>query len=340
MSLSPCAKLTTGQVDLSVIIVCHNDREFLLPCLEGVFSSRGNITWEVIVVDGASTDGAAHKVRELYPDVRMIEMEENLGYPRGNNIGMCSARGEYLLFLNPDTLIQSYTLQALIAAAQDHPEAGAIGCKILNPDGTLQPSCWHFETLWQVIVTSFWLYKIPLWKHISDTGPRHQFDYNKEQKPDIVHGSCLMVRSDLMQEVGGFDTRCFAYKEEADLCHRLAKLGYRSHYTPATSIIHYGAQSTSNYKTWFFIQLHKSSIFYFQKHYGKGTAALVGTVMFLATGIRFAAYGLLTLGSFFQSQRLSARCQLFLETLGWYVGLVDHGESPPCRAVFKVPARR
>ena len=233
------------RVTLSVIIVNYNVREFLHHALVSLRTAAQGIRTEFIVVDNASDDGSVEMLRRRFPTVRVIANRTNIGFARANNQAIRTARGEYLLLINPDTVVQEDTLRTLLEFMRTHPETGLVGCKVLNPDGTLQLACRRsIPTPWIAFT------KI---SGLSTLFPRTRLfgRYNLTYLPendtypvDAVSGSFMLVRSSVVDEVGGLDEQFFMYGEDLDWCYRITQAGWSIEYVHTTSIIHYKGEST------------------------------------------------------------------------------------------------
>src|ERR1700719_4035988 len=206
---------------LSVVIICWNDFKVVLDCIASVYGETRAIEYEVIVTDNASTDGSLAAIRQRFPDVRVVENAENGGFGRGNNAGIRLAEGEYILILNPDTIIRDRALEKLVAYADSHPEAGAFGCRVLNVDGSVQLSAHPLPTLWTSFIKALGLrWPGRLWDGFcSDVYAN--WDGRTERQIGFQGGCCLLVRGRFLQELNGFDERYFHQFEDADLCRRV-----------------------------------------------------------------------------------------------------------------------
>jgi GT2 family glycosyltransferase len=232
-------------MDLSIIIVNYNVKEFLQNLLHSINKAAQNISHEVIIVDNGSDDGSVELIQQNFPEVKLIINKENLGFGRANNIAMKQAEGEYFLLLNPDTLLSEDTLQEMMSFLKNHAEAGIAGCKILNPDGTLQLACRRsFPGPW----TSFC--KV---MGLSNLFPRSKIfakynltylDENQTYEVDAISGSFMMMKREAYEKTGGFDEDFFMYGEDLDLCYRIQKEGYKVFYVHSAQIIHYKGEST------------------------------------------------------------------------------------------------
>ncbi|WP_395543690.1 glycosyltransferase family 2 protein [Neotabrizicola sp. sgz301269] len=224
---------------VSILVVSFNTREMTLDCLRSI-AAETRIPHEVILVDNASKDGSAEAVAQAFPEVRLMAETENHGFAKANNIAAERARGEYVLLLNPDTVVLDGAIDRLVAFAEATPQAMIWGGRTLYGDGRLNPTCcWRRMTLWNVFCRTTGL---------SGTFPKSEFfnsesygDWQRDQERevDIVCGAFLLIRRAFWQKLGGFDLRYVMYGEEADLCLRARDLGARPRMTPEAQIIHY-----------------------------------------------------------------------------------------------------
>ncbi|MGQ9798997.1 MAG: glycosyltransferase [Ignavibacterium sp.] len=248
-------------IDLSIIIVNYNVKEFLKNLLHSIHKATQNLSIEIIVVDNASDDGSIEMIKEKFPDVILITNEKNLGFGKANNIGLKKARGKYILLINPDTLVAEDTFIKIIEFFEAHPEAGMAGCKILNPDGTLQLACRRsFPGPWtsftKVTGLSNLFPKSKLFARYNLT----YLDENQTYEVDAISGSFMMLRKEVYEKVGGFDEQFFMYGEDLDLCYRIQKAGYKIFYVHTTQIIHYKGESTKR------SSLDETRVFYNAMH--------------------------------------------------------------------------
>lgn len=269
---------------LSIILVSWNTRQLLADCLDSVYVYPPNDSFEVLVVDNASGDGSAAMVRERFPQARLIESEKNVGFAQGNNLAVPLCSGEYVLLLNPDTVVKPQALDALVQFMDAHSEAGAAGSRLLNPDETLQPSCHPAPTLARELWRLFHLDRIrPFGAY-----HMHRWDMNQPREVDVIQGASFIVRKAILDKIGFLDGRYFMYSEEVDLCYRLQKAGWKLYYVPASRVIHYGGQSTKLVAADMFLQLYLGKLMYFRKHYGRLAGIGYKFILLLAALSRLA----------------------------------------------------
>ncbi len=234
-----------SKVDITVVIVNYNVRDFLLRCLNSVRQAQKDLDIEIIVVDNNSSDGSIEYLKPIFPEVEFIRQDKNVGFGEANNIGINKAQGKYVLILNPDTLLEEETLVKMYDFMEENHDIGVAGCKILNPDGTFQLSCRRgFPTPWAAFSRLFGLQKLfPKSKLFAKYNHTYR-DINETYEIDAVSGSFMFCRKDALNEVHGFDTDFFMYGEDLDLCYRISQKGYRIVYYHETSIIHFLGEST------------------------------------------------------------------------------------------------
>lgn len=233
------------QPDVSVLIVNYNVKDYLLQCLRSVKASDSAVYIEIIVVDNASTDNSVQELRKIFPDVTWIQLPENIGFGRGNNVGLKHCRGKYVLFLNPDTLIAHDTIQTMFDYLEAHTDVGLAGCRVFNADGTLQLACRRgLPTPWASFCKLFGLQSLfpnsPLFAR-----------YNLTYKPvddtydvDALIGAFMIGPLAVVNSVNGFDPDFFMYGEDLDLCYRIQQRGYHVRYVHTTGIVHFKGEST------------------------------------------------------------------------------------------------
>lgn len=257
---------------LAVAIVNWNSWEYLEPCLRSI-ERETQTPHGVWVVDNGSTDGSVGKIRREFKTIHLIDNGKNRGFAAANNQVMLEDRSPYFLLLNPDTLILEGALDRMVRYLEENPKIGALGCKLLNGDGTLQPSCHAFySTLGSLVENEFVLRRIP-WKF--SRSPWLSFwDHAENRRVDWVTGACLLVRRSTIEEVGLLDERFFMYGEEVDWQWRMKKEGIPVHFLADARIIHYGGGSARKNRAAMNEQELKSRRLLVEKHASPFTAKL------------------------------------------------------------------
>lgn len=225
---------------VSIVIVSFNAREHLHRCLEAV-AGRGH---EVVVVDNASGDGSQALVRERFPSVRLVELAENIGFGAANNVGMETAEGELFLLLNSDAWPVGDAVERLGRCAATRPEAGIVGPRLLNPDGSLQRSVRGWPTTWRLATEYLFLRRLRPGSRALNAFYGAGFDHESVAEVEVVKGAVMLVRREAAEAVGGFDTEFFMYGEEMDLCYRARAAGWQVLFDPEPEFIHVGGAST------------------------------------------------------------------------------------------------
>jgi GT2 family glycosyltransferase len=228
-------------IDLSIIIVSWQVRDLLKECLASIFLETKNLEFEVIVMENASRDQTVEMVAEFFPKVAIISSLKNLGFGKACNLAVKQARGRYLLFLNPDTVIINQAIEKMVKFMEAEPQIGISGCKILNRDLTLQPSVRKFPQLSDHLAMLFKLHHLIKLDRYFMTS----FDYQQTSEVDQVMGAFFLVSRRLLKKVGVFDERFYIWFEEVDYCIRCKQAGFNVVYTPVAEIIHLGGQSFS-----------------------------------------------------------------------------------------------
>jgi hypothetical protein len=264
---------------LSIVIVNWNTKELLAQCLESIYAHPPEGGVEVIVVDNASTDDSASNAQRKFPQALIIYNQTNLGFAAANNLAVRQSQGEHVLLLNPDTVIGPGALQILLDFLANQPKAGAAGARLVNPDGSLQPSCSPEPTLKREFLRLF---------HIAGVRPDGYYEMKdwglaEPRRVDTVLGASLLIRGALLREIGLLDESFFIYSEEVDLCHRLRKAGWEIYWVPQALVVHYGGQSTRLVASEMFLRLYQAKVQYFRKHRGPLAVLIYKLILFGAS---------------------------------------------------------
>ncbi|MGC8861395.1 MAG: glycosyltransferase family 2 protein [Armatimonadota bacterium] len=276
----------TGQAGVvSILIVNWNTRDLLIDCLRSIAENATDVPCEVIVFDNASSDGSAEAVRERFPDVKLITSEANLGFAAGNNRALAKSSGEFVMFLNPDTIVPPGAIRRMVEFLNEHEEVGFVGPRLVGANGKTQ-------------ISSFGMFPSPLEAaahaiRIWRVAPRSHLASRFSPTPDAgeswvytqhLLGACVMARRAALDEIGGMDEGFFLFLEETDLFYRAALSGWKVVYLPEVCVVHYGEQSMQDI-------LHRTGGLYirsynrFCRKHGMGTASRMIANVFLVLGI-------------------------------------------------------
>ena len=263
---------------LSIIIVSWNVKDDLLRCLASLKENPPSEPFEQIVVDNMSTDGTVDAVKSRYPEVTLIENRQNAGFAMANNQGMELSSGQYVLLLNPDTIVHPGSLDFMVAFLDDNPDVAACGPKLLNDDGSAQASVRRFPTFRGVLYRHTVCRLLGLFRPQYRKWMMKDFGYDKQIDVDQIMGAAMMVRSSVIEEVGRLDTDFFMYFEEVDWCYRIKQAGWRIVFLPDAVITHLGGRSLSQAPLKRIMML-TSLLVFFRKHRRK-CASCIFTVTF------------------------------------------------------------
>lgn len=275
-------------IDNSIIIVNWNTRELLAHCLQSLRRSARTArpaTCEIVVVDNASSDGSAQMVPDEFPEVRLIANPHNVGFAQANNQAIRESRGRYVTLLNSDTEVRPGALEAMLEFLEGHPVAAGCGPRLLNGDGSLQPSCHPMLTPGR----EFWrlMFLDRIWRRA--TYAQHRWDQTTPRRVEVIKGACLMLRREALEQVGLLDERYFMYTEEMDLCYRLLQAGWELWWVPQAAVTHYGEASTRQIADDMYVQLYHSKAQFHRKFGGEREAGRFRRLLWLAYVPRWAA---------------------------------------------------
>ena len=286
-------------VDMSIVLVCWNNKAYLDPCLKSLYESGLKSSFDVVVVDNGSTDGSQQMLTEKYPDVMLIQNEGNVGLGKASNQGIEATSGRYVLLLNNDTLVNGPALDVLVEYLDSHPEAGATAGKLLNPDNSFQSGFASFSTLLEefLIVT-----------HIGEllwTGYPSHGDSNEVKDTGWMSSACLLVRRTALDQIGLLDESYFIYGDEADLQYRLKKAGWKVVFLPNSSIIHFGGRSMDRWKRRKMV--YRGKMMFYKKNYGFLSTLLLRLMFFIMSLLKLLVW---CVGFFMPSRNDQAKKEL------------------------------
>ena len=250
-------------MDLSIIIVNWNSHQYLRKCIASIVSETRELQYEIIVIDAGSFDGCDRMLRETYPQVRFIQSNENIGFAKANNVAFHASKGKCVLFLNPDTELVGPAINILYDQLQRIPNAGAVGCKLLNSDGTVQTNCIQsIPTILNQILDSEFLRtrwpKSALW----GMSPLYESD-GEPKVVNAIAGACVILQREIFEQVGLFSEDYFMYAEDIDLCHKIKRAGRQNYYVPEATMIHHGGGSSQTAASNFSVVMMRESIWRF-----------------------------------------------------------------------------
>lgn len=323
-------------MDLSIIIVNWRSAKLVLECIESIRKETRHIDYEFIVIDNASFDGCEQLLRESGMDVVYIQSSENLGFAKANNLAHASSRGESLLFLNPDTVILGSSIELLYRSLRELPSAGIVGPKLLNADGSVQTSCIQsFPTVMnQVLDFEALRMRTPrsaLW------GMAPLFTQpDRPAEVEVVCGASLMIKREVFERVNRFSEDYFMYAEDADLCLKVMRAGWKNYFIPDATVVHFGGSSSGQAASGFAAVVMRDSIWRFlTKWHGEQRGRVYRFAMLVVALFRIAMLGLL-----FPVQVIRARWRNWLGAfrkwwaiLGW--SMRPHGDIE----LFRAPRR-
>jgi hypothetical protein len=280
--------------DVSIILVNWNTRDLLLRSLQSIEDTKGGLDVEVIVVDNASADDSVAQARSRFPGAIIIQNEDNTGFSQANNQGMAVATAPFFLLLNTDAFLHAGALDHMLEHMHSQQRAGALGCKLVYEDGSLQRSCNSFPTVATELWQALFLDRLFPQSKIFGKYTLSYWDMNDAREVDVVMGACMLLRREAIDQVGGFDTGFFMYSEEVDLCYRLRQAGWQVRYTPDATVTHIWGGSSRKVPRETFLRLYASRVRFFRKHYGPAATALYKGVLYASTFARSAGGSLVS----------------------------------------------
>jgi GT2 family glycosyltransferase len=271
--------------DISISIINTNNRDIVLQCLDSVFSTSEGLLLEVIVVNNACSDNSTQAIQNHFPQVKIIEQEQMLGFSTNNNLAFLKATGRLLMLLNDDTIVQSGAFQVIVNFFDQHPEVGAVGANLLKLDGTQQPSYDYSPHPIYDGLRPLSEFLLPLPK-----------SHGKPLEVDNVCGACMVVRSDIAEKVGYLDTNFDPlYSEEVDWCYRIKNAGWKIYHLPDANVIHLGGSTMNRVPVKRYQRIFEKKALFFRKHYKKPAIIIYKSAIFSISLIKVIIWGALVL---------------------------------------------
>lgn len=274
---------TQAVPDLSIVLVCWNNKAYLEPCLESLYHSELSSSFDVVVVDNGSTDGSQTMLTEKYPNILVIQNHHNVGLGKASNQGIEVTQGRYILLLNNDTLVNGPSFDAMVDYLDSNPQVGAVGGKLINPDGTVQSCYNNFPSLIEEFLIATQLGEL-LW-----TGYPANITDTKVRSVDWMGSACLMIRRTALDQVGLLDEEYFIYGDEADIQYRLKKAGWQMVYLPQATTIHYGGRSMNRWSRRKMV--YRGHMLFYKKNYGGFWTVILRLMMAMLSLIKLLIWG-------------------------------------------------
>ena len=277
------------EMDVSIVIVSWNTRDILRECLASLSAETRDVSFEVVVVDNASNDGSPDMVKCEFPEVILLENGENRGFAAANNQGITIARGRYVLLLNSDTIVIDNAIGKTVKYAGQHSDAAVVGCQVWGSRERIQTTCFRFPSVLNVFLQGTGLARAFKYNHFLGREWFLWWQRDSEREVDVIPGMFMLVRKEVIDEVGLMDESYFLSFEDTDWCYRFAKAGWKRLFWPSAKIIHVhkGGHSTKQDALRMFVQQQKSLLIFFKKHYGLISTLLVRTMMVFSFGGRY-----------------------------------------------------
>lgn len=301
--------------DLSIVIIEWNTIELLRDCLRSVFDNCSGISVEVIVVDNASADGSPDMVEAEFPMVKQIRNDDNRGFAAANNQGFKICTGRHILLLNSDTYVLDDVLARTVDYLDRNPDIGAMGCRVLNPDMTMQRTCSMWPRLTDLVFMSSGLWKLRWPKFLGRYQITH-WQRDTERDVEVISGCYLALREEVLRQVGPLDEDFFFFGEETDWCRRMKRAGWRLTFAPVGEIVHYGSASARKLNHKRDLMLTDATIRLHRKHSGILAGATAWAILF---GFNLSRAAFWSIRSASRDQKASGRARHFLNVVSGMV---------------------
>jgi len=303
-------------IDLSILIVSWNTKEFLLRCIRAASKKEGGISREIIVVDNGSQDGSVNEVKQAFLFVQVIENERNLGFAKAVNQGLQKASGRYVLLLNPDTQVKNGAIEQLVSFMDGCSDAGVAGAQLLNGDGSKQTSIANFPSLATELLNKSllrWLF--------SKKFPGKERNYSEPVEVDSVIGACMMVRRTALEQVGLLDEDYFLFLEETDWCYRMKRAGWKVYHVPQAEVYHFQGKSAEAERKRAKVEYFRSRYHFFEKNRGHFQWFLLLIGLTIRLGAEVVAMTVASLVTFFTLKAWRKKLSIYAYLLWWHLRL-------------------
>jgi GT2 family glycosyltransferase len=305
---------------VSIVIVTWNCKKYLKECLDSLAEQRREPQTEIIIVDNASTDGSPELVRDSYPEVTLIRSSENLGFTKGNNVGIRKCSGEYVLLINPDVNVLDGCIHKMLDYMEKNPRIGLLGPRMLGADGKSDRSYMGAPTLWNLFCRALALDALFPKSKLFGGFLMFYFDRSRIAEVDILNGWFWATRREALDEVGLLDENLFMYGDDLDWSKRFRDAGWKVVYFPEAEAIHYGGGTTARAPLRFAVEMQKANFQYWQKNYGKVSQFAYRSIIALHQLIRMIAYSLLFLNPMTNREDAGAKLRRSRACFQWAIG--------------------
>jgi GT2 family glycosyltransferase len=323
MNLPPKKALRSGDVgelipEVSVIIVNWNTHDLLRGCLASIINETST-SYEIIVIDNASSDASCAMVSAEFPSATLIANTANRGFAAANNQGLAVARGRNVLLINPDTIMLDRAIDRMLNWLDAHPDVGCVGCQILEGPGVIQQTCFADPSPKNLLIAEAGLQRLARWIPAFGRSWYLDWDRRTEREVDVVSGMFMLVPRVVLEKVGPLDEAFFVYAEEADWCRRISKAGWRCVFAPVAQIIHLdgGSKSTAQIRAKMYVQMRKSHLIYVRKHHGRMAAWAVNGVFGATALLKLLVCGIR--GLFRSDENTKAKGRLYRAALRYHL---------------------
>ena len=312
--------------DLSIIIVSWNTKKYMEECLTSLTTINGNLSAEIIVVDNASADGTPDMIRAQFPDVKLIETGANLGFAKGNNVGIKEATGKYICLINSDVNVPSDCLEKMHTFMEQQPSIGLLGPGMLRPDGKVYRSGMRFPTLWNLFLRALFLDSLFKSTGLFGGFLMKDFQFDQTRDIDVLNGWLWMARREALNQVGPLDGRFFMYAEDVDWCKRFHLAGWRVVFYAEASAVHYGGASAASQPSRFNVEMQRANLQYWKKYHGRVSLffyLLIGCLSYSVRALGWSGVYLMKRSSRYRAQ---IEVKQYLKCLRWVLDFRTHNE--------------
>lgn len=318
-------RITMKTPVLSISIVSFNVKELLRCCIKSVYKNIHGVSFEIFVVDNNSSDGSREMVRTEFPQVELIANQTNAGYAKAINQVIALSKSPFILILNSDTEVKKDSIHKMLKFMVEHETIGAVGPKLLNPDGSIQPSYNRkfpglLTVIGETLFTSSIKYALHKNRYVKNYLIKQMYGHhNVNQEVGWTGGACLLVRRKSVDEIGVMDENFFFFYEEMEWCLRMKKGGWKVYYLPEAEVVHHWGKSAERVSDRMFIESHKSRLHYFRKYYGTGALGVVRLLTIIEILTRGAILSLLK--PFLPGKRdfIKGRLSAYAETIKYVI---------------------